>query len=130
MESRLGFCKNRRRQVRRKKVGANFGTPASIVRSHCCGKNLRPADIPYAEAGRIYVAAAKHFQIDNAQLPLTEAQFRKSLTNENMIQSAQVIGGPQQPSEVARMLAAQRSSLTSDREWLDSTRGKLDTAAQ
>lgn len=90
---------------------------------------LRPRDIPYAQARMIYTEAAKHFRIENAQLPLSEAQFRKSLTAENMVQSARVIGGPQ-PDEVQRMLAAQRTALKTDREWLESARGKLDDASR
>ena len=90
---------------------------------------LRPRDIPYAQARMIYTEAAKHFRIENAQLPLSEAQFRKSLTAENMVQSARVIGGPQ-PDEVQRMLAAQRTALKTDRDWLESARGKLDDASR
>jgi argininosuccinate lyase len=91
--------------------------------------SLRPIDIPYDQAKRIYTEAAKSFKMTNAQLPLGETQFRKSLTAENMVQSAQVVGGPQ-PSEVVRMLAVQRASLKNDRAWVEATRSKLDEAAK
>ena len=108
------------------RVGHHF---ASELVNFGRGNNLRPIDIPYDQARRIYTDAGKSFKMINAQLPLSEAQFRKSLTAENMVQSARVVGGPQ-PEEVARMLAAQRTSLKNDREWLDSTRRKLDDASK
>lgn len=69
------------------RVGHHFASePVNYGR----GLNLRPADIAYDQAQRIYAEAAKHYKMDSAWLPLSEAQFRKSLTAENMIQSAQV----------------------------------------
>lgn len=108
------------------RVGHHF---ASELVNFGRGKSLRPSDIPYGEARRIYTEAAKHFSLANAELPLSEAEFRRSLTAENMIASARVVGGPQAP-EVARMLGAQRASLKRDRDWLDTTRAKLTEAAK
>jgi argininosuccinate lyase len=108
------------------RVGHHF---ASELVNFGRGKNLRPIDIPYGEARRIYTDAAKQFNMNNAQLPLSEAQFRRSLTAENMIESARVVGGPQ-PAEVTRMLAAQQASLKSDREWVEATRSKLTEATK
>jgi argininosuccinate lyase len=107
------------------RIGHHF---ASELVNFGRGHRLRASDIPYAEAQRIYADVASAAKVDT-RLPLTEVQFRRSLTAENMVSTSKGLGGPQ-PAEVARMLAAATDHLATDRAWLDTTRGKLTAASQ
>jgi argininosuccinate lyase len=107
------------------RIGHHF---ASELVNYGRGHHLRASQIPFAEAQRIYaeVAAAAKVEPD---LPLSEQQFRRSLTAENMVTASKGLGGPQ-PAEVARMLAGAKDGLAADRAWLDGTRARLATAAE
>jgi argininosuccinate lyase len=107
------------------RIGHHF---ASELVNFGRGHHLRAIQIPYADAQRIYAEMAAAMKIET-KLPLTEDQFRRSLTAENMVTSSKGLGGPQ-PQEVARMLASAGDQLATDRAWLDAARGKLGAASQ
>jgi len=107
------------------RIGHHF---ASELVNYGRGHHLRAGQIPYAEAQRIYAEVAASAKVE-AKLPLTEEQFRRSLTAENMVAASKGLGGPQ-PAEVARMLAGAKQRLAADRAWLDTTRARLTAAAQ
>ena len=101
---------------------------ASELVTYGRGNQLRPAEIPYAEARRLYAEAATQFGL-STELPLSETAFRRALSAEGMIQASQGLGGPQ-PAEVARMLADQRRALADDWEWTQAAGEGLVQAAQ
>jgi argininosuccinate lyase len=108
------------------RVGHHF---ASELVNFGRSRNLRPSELPFAEAQRIYEESARRFEQAPLQLPLNEADFRRSLTPLNMVQNARGLGGPQ-PSEVARMLADERVRLANDRMWVADRRAGLRQAEQ
>ncbi len=95
------------------------------------GRNarLRPSEIKYTDAQRIYETAAKDFKISVVKLPLTEARFRQALSAENMVQSSKGLGGPQ-PAEVQRMLKEQQATLAKDSKWSQDKGAALDAASK
>lgn len=84
--------------------------------------NLRPMDIPFSEAQRIYKAET------GQALPLTETQFKDALTATRMIAAGKGIGGPQ-PQELQRMFANEQGRLKTDEDWAKSQRSKLGDSA-
>lgn len=108
------------------RVGHHF---ASELVNFGRGNGLRPSEIPYAEAQRIYSDAARTLGMSSVELPLDETSFRRALRAENMVRTSKGLGGPQ-PAEVRRMLAEQTSALDWDRQWLGDTRDRLAGATE
>jgi len=107
------------------RIGHHF---ASELVNYGRGHHLRAVEIPYAEAQRIYADIATAAKMDT-RLPLSEEQFRRSLTAENMVTASKGLGGPQ-PAEVARMLDVAKDRLAADKAWLETRRAKLSDSEQ
>lgn len=101
------------------RIGHHF---ASELVTYGRANNLKPTELPYAEAQRIFAA------ITNGQtLPLAEADFRRALSPAGMLAAAKGLGGPQ-IAEVTRMLAAAQASLAADEAWRTGRRQALAAA--
>ncbi len=88
---------------------------------------LKPAEIQFADATRIYAGTAAEFHLPTA-FPLGEERFRTALSAEGMVNASRGLGGPQ-PAEIERMLAAQREALVADQHWVTVARTRLSKAA-
>jgi argininosuccinate lyase len=106
------------------RVGHHF---ASALVDYGRAHGLAPAGIPFGEAQRIYTEAAAAFPGSATALPLTEAQFRTSLSAHGMVEASQGLGGPQ-PAEVARLLKAEQDHLAADEAWLKDRQDALAAA--
>ena len=100
------------------RIGHHF---ASMLTSYGRSHGLKPSEIPYAEAARIYQAEAKQ------AFPLSEAEFRETISAEHMVFGSRGIGGPQS-AEVTRMLADGQGKVKSDLDWLRARKDRLATA--
>jgi argininosuccinate lyase len=106
------------------RVGHTF---ASSMVTYARANGLRPKDFPYAKAVELYAKAIQEFKLPDPNLPIKEAQLRQVLSPEFMVKTRVGIGGPQ-PAEVERMLGEARSTLQSDKAWMQQTRQKIQDA--
>jgi len=101
------------------RIGHHF---ASELTNYGRSNGKRPTEIPYTEAVRIYKDVA------GEKLPLTEAQFRTSMSAEGMVFGALGRGGPQR-EEVNRMLVEHGQEMRGQVEWVMAQRTKLQNAS-
>ena len=94
---------------------------ASKLTDYGRGKGLRLADIPYAEAARLYREDTKQ------AFPLSEQDFAEVISPEYMVFGRQGTGGPQL-SEMGRMLAAERDAIAAESGWLNAANEHLERA--
>jgi len=102
------------------RIGHHF---ASKLTDYGRGKRIRLQDIPYAEAVRIYEAAAKQ------DFPLSEAEFRDAISAEHMVFGRRGLGGPQL-AEINRMLAEEHERIAVDRALLNAQSNQLADAQE
>jgi len=107
------------------RVGHHF---ASDLVTYGRANKMKPADIPFDVVQQIYTEAVKKFDFERSQFPLTQEQYQKALTAQNMLASSKGLGGPQR-AEVVRMLSAQKDKLNQDQAWLQQQRQKLAQAS-
>src|SRR5688572_23944591 len=94
---------------------------ASKLTDHGRRKGLRLADIPYAEAARLYREETKQ------AFPFGEKDFAEVISAEYMVFGRKGTGGPQR-SEMHRMLAAERDAVAAETTWLKAATGQLERA--
>ncbi|WP_028632657.1 argininosuccinate lyase [Pseudomonas parafulva] len=108
------------------RIGHSF---ASLIVEKARADGTLPKNFAYADAQALYTQAADKHQWKDNTLPLSEADFRASLSPRAMVQSRKGTGGPQ-PEEVRRMLAEARQRLQDDQAWMQQRRQKLADAGQ
>ena len=106
------------------RVGHRF---ASEVVTRAREHGWLPKTFPYAEAVRIYAEAGRKYNASDAELPLDEAAFRRTLSPESMVRTRVGPGSPQ-PAEVKRMASEARKALAADRRWVTERRERLADA--
>jgi argininosuccinate lyase len=94
---------------------------ASKLTDYGRGKGLRLADIPYAEAARLYREETKQ------AFPLSEKDFAEVISPEYMVFGRKGKGGPQ-PAEMNRLLAAERDAVAAETAWLRAANDRLAAA--
>jgi len=85
---------------------------ASQLTDYGRGRGLRPPEIAYAEAARIYR------ECTSESMPLSESDFAAAIDAQRILATRRGRGGPQS-AEVQRMLDGARERIAAHRQWLE-----------
>ena len=88
-----------------------------------------PKTFPYAEAQKIYRAVTLRLEGEERELPLTEEEFRESLSPAYVVKTRVGAGSPA-PEAVAAMLKEQKARLDADEAQLQVWRDQQKTAQE
>ena len=103
------------------RVGHHFSTDiVKYAKQH----NIKPLEFPYAQAKIIYKEAMKDYD-PQAELPLSESEFRKTLDPVAIVQNRASHGGPQ-PAEMKRMIGLAKEKIKSQQQWASGKREKIN----
>jgi argininosuccinate lyase len=106
------------------RVGHSF---ASDIVTLARAEGYTPMNFPYEQAEGIYRRVAATYGLTDERLPLTEAEFRASVSPRDMVLSRRGTGSPA-PAEVTRMLARAARQLDADTAWHDAKNAELFAA--
>ena len=106
------------------RVGHHFASEiVDFAKAHA----IRPPDFPFAQARTIYRQTLREMKLAEAELPMSEEEFRATLDPVSIVHNRATSGGPQ-PTEMTRMLGELDHTLAVDRQWVDNHRTHIDTA--
>lgn len=105
------------------RVGHHF---ASNLVEYARGKDIGPLDFPYAQAQRIYAGTVKDSRYPQ-ELPMPEAEFRRSLDPLAIVRHRETVGSPQ-PTEMQRMLKVANDQLAQQDQWIEARREHISSS--
>ncbi|HAW45226.1 MAG TPA: argininosuccinate lyase [Sutterella sp.] len=106
------------------RVGHTF---ASDIVTKARAEQYLPKTFPFAAAVEIYKSVTERLTGQSETLPLSEAEFRESLTPEYVVRTRVGLGAPN-PDSTTQGLKAIEARLKEDEAWVGEQNAKLDCA--